>query len=372
MSAEGAAAPGRAGQAAGRPVAAGGPAAGEPAPAPVASGSAGERAGGASARGGGAAPRVASGAAAQRAGSASAPGGARLGTVLRGLRSIGIQIIVTYLLERGLEEAERRRVDDLYARNVDPEVQRRLEASTAAIDRLTDGDPYRPLYANVTLHLEEAVTAVNGGPSTHVSGVSVTALAVSPEQRSGTRLLREAPQTVSAHFVRVLRSSEVRYATRIELNRPPGDRAETSVRDAVTAGRPLREVLGGRQWTDAETDEFIQAYTRAAAGNEPLLAGAREVSLERARSATLTLSYGRATVQAAQASAESGLSSRASAAHTHWAAPADRLRFARAYAELTRAPSRFEPLHADAVRYRDELVNAELEPLRRYLQSSGR
>ncbi|NUT96654.1 MAG: hypothetical protein HOY78_31985 [Saccharothrix sp.] len=83
--------------------------------------------------------------------------------------------------------------------------------------------------------------------------------------------------------------------------------------------------------------------------------------------AALSARYGVGAVFAAQAAAESGLTVTRAADQTHWATPADRDRFVRAYVEMTREVSDWRELHEDAARVADRNLERALRPYAGFL-----
>jgi hypothetical protein len=250
-------------------------------------------------------------------------------------------------------------------------VRRRITAAQPAIQSLVEVDPFRPVYANITLHLTHIDQALNGGPDRSRTGASVANLEVSNAQRSGSRQLQVVTEAMSTHFVRVRTESELTYGTQLTFDQSERERAAVGARAAVIAGRSLRAVMAaaGPAWTDAQVDMYVTAYLAASTANPELHAAAGRVQAERARTASLNQRFGGANVLAARASAEQGLTARQSAAQTHWSSDRDRRDFVAAYIEITREVPAWANLQAHAVRYAAELDAAELEPLHRYLQT---
>jgi hypothetical protein len=243
----------------------------------------------------------------------------RLGVLLVARAALGAAVL--WWLASKLADAERRRLDEMFKAKVDPKVQKHLANHAAEARRLALQDPLQPVYAVVNVDMRYSGFIAPTGVSETILDVSF----VSVEGLSRERIHRERTLTANSPFnARTAGYGQpidgvrrVTYSVELAFEDPKGDlfRYRRAVMDERTAKQ--------------EADAGRPARRYAERGGEPPPLTARE-----------------------QKQATDPWSNRA--ARMEWE-KTDKIRWVRAYIRYTAGRKQLAALHADAIRYLDEL-----------------
>lgn len=306
------------------------------------------------------APRVPAGVGGAAAEAPLARGGLRIGPVGGFIIVIGVQLVLGWLIGKAVEASERKRIEELFRTSVDSEAQRRLTARNPEIVALVEDDPFSPVYTNITVTLVYFGSKYRGSPLNEgLERATVADLAVSRQDLSSRQVVEEVDHFSFGSTVPFRRTVRMVYSVKLPFESSDEERAHQSAFAAASKGTSARQAIGSKpQWTDAQKTQWVAAYVAETAGQPRLQAlhdEAVRFQQEQAQEIALFQRFSRSAVISAQSAARQGMSARRAAEQTHWASPADRLRFVDAYVAVTAGRPEWLQLHQDAVAYAAEL-----------------
>jgi hypothetical protein len=309
-------------------------------------------------------PRVPAGVGGAAAEAPLARGGLRIGPVGGFIIVLGVQIVLGWLIGKAVEASERRRIEELFRTRVDPDAQRRLTARNPEVVALVEDDPYASVYTNITVTLVYFGSKYRGSPLNEaLEDATVADLAVTRQDLSSRQVLEEVDHFSFGSTAPFRRTVRMVYSVKLPFESTDEERAHQSAFAAASKGTSARQFIGAKpQWTDAQRAQWVAAYVAETAGQprfQALHDDAVPFQQELTQEIALFQRFSRSAVISARFAARQGMSARRAAEQTHWASPADRLRFVEAYVAVTAGRSEWLQLHQDAVAYAAELRAAE-------------
>ena len=192
----------------------------------------------------------------------------RLAGLLRAVRSIGIQMIFFYILQRFAEERERERVDAMWA------VGRRAGGQQAGVRqhgrlaKLADADPFRTLYADVTVEIIYRGNKYHGGVhDQHVSAWRCVDAGVGTSSHdTKEEILKDEDGFGIASTVPFTRTSQLSYVAEISFEGTQADRVTRSAYVYAEQGTGAETAATGKGWTPDQKAQFAKAYVDITAG----------------------------------------------------------------------------------------------------------
>jgi hypothetical protein len=294
-------------------------------------------------------------------------GGIRFVSVLRFVRSLGIQMLVMIVIGKVLEAIEQARVEKLFAEEVEPQVAKQLKAVSSTADKLGEEDPFHAVYSNVTLAITYTGSRWHRGTvNEHIESVAVTSVAVSREKKESQETLSDedlpAPFSTSIPFRKVVRMT---YSVELEWDATLEQRLAWTAEQQAAKGQTARASVIGHGWNQEQKEKFVAAYVGVTADDPSrgaLHADALELQKELIKRGQLVARFGETTVSTVEAVVKKGMTARESSGRTHWGPGDAQEKWVACYVEVTRGDPALAALHQDAVEFLAELKAARPDP----------
>jgi hypothetical protein len=290
--------------------------------------------------------------------------GIRWAGVLRFVRSIGIQMLVMIVIGKVLEALEQARVEKMFSEQVEPEVQKQLKAVSSSADKLGEEDPFRSVYANITLDIAYRGSRWHRGTvNESVDTIDVKSVSVSREKQESQETISDeelfAPFSTSIPFRKVVRMT---YSVEMQWDSTIDQRLAWTAEQQASKGQTARSSVLGHGWNQAQKEQYVAQYVLVTA-DDPARAGLHADALalqqELAKRGRLVARFGESSVSTVEAVLKKGMSARDASDRTHWGKGDAQEKWVACYVEVTRGDPAVAALHQDAVEFLAEIRAAK-------------